>query len=428
MSTRVQCAHCRDILAVDEKLVGRTIRCPLCEAAVPVSPPDPERVFLEPDLAEQLEKFRLTDWDRACARKTLELGLAPAPGLRHAIHEIRRSARRGGGRALNEQLLADGAFDRKANLALVELIKSVLEKAPVELRECPNCFASVPAQAGSCRFCNQSFEDLLIHDMCPNCKKTQPVGREYCRHCKADMRTGLLPGTHQPRCPRCENVIRGDWLVCPRCRERLDRPAAAVAFEKRWRGLRDWWGRYSFGVLLLVLLSAALAAGTHWVEVKGFFIGRARAELGERLRGFGYALQYGDLPMLADYFAPGGEAPGERVRTFILSGKDTGWRVRSVETLRLRQIEMMPGEMEATVYAEIGGEYDPATVALADVGSAVDLDKAAQRLKTGHLLAAKVPWRWLRKDGRWIYGGPLPGPAATPTAKPKIDVDGLLEP
>src|SRR3989339_116469 len=115
MPSRFQCSCCQDILAVDEKLVGKKIRCPLCETALAVPAADPDRVFVDADLREQVRRFKLSDWDRACAGKVLDLEMVPPAELRKSIHAVRRAARKGETCALSDQLLADRQIDRKTH-------------------------------------------------------------------------------------------------------------------------------------------------------------------------------------------------------------------------------------------------------------------------------------------------------------------------
>jgi len=408
MTCRFQCTHCQDVLNVAATVVGKRIRCPLCETVLTVPEPDPARVFLDADLPTQLERFKLTDWDRACARKILEMEMAPPAALRKAILAVRRAAKGGKPPALNEQLLQDGALAKSHNLALTELVKGAVEAAATEkLMECPNCFAAIPAASKACKFCRQKLGDMLLYDMCPNCKKEQPEGQEWCRACGASMATGLMPGVQAPRCPRCSKVIRGDYEVCPKCRTPLNKTKGDIQREAYVRLAKNWWGRYSLAVVGAAVLLLVLYAYAQRQAIKGWFVGKERAALDTRLEALDAALRFNDLAALAGFVDPGTRCPADqRLRTTMLGGLDPAWVVQRIDSLKHPTVTLEA--TSATVYTQIEGQFDPATVTMPEVTEVTDISKAANKLKTGHLLRAQVPWKWVCRDGVWYYAGPFP--------------------
>jgi len=410
MVCRFQCDHCQDVLSVADKLTGKRIRCPLCETVITVPAADPDRVFLDVDFAAQLERFKLTDWDRACARKALALGMVEPEPLRQAIVAIRRAAKAGQTPALNEQLLAAGAIETSHNLALCELIKGTLQKQEAQkLSECPNCFAAIPAKSAACKFCGQKLGDLLLYDMCPNCKKEQPTGRELCRACGATMATGLMPGVALPRCPRCSKVIKGDYDVCPKCRTPLGTSKARIELEAKLRQVRHWWSRYSLAVVGAGVLLVGLFAYRHWVDIKGWLVGPERAQLEARVEAFKKALEFADFVSLTRMFDPDlKQEADQKARTVILGGRDPTWVVQRVDQVRVPTINIEKDKTQATAYAQIEGQFDPATVTFQEVKDVTDISKAANKLRSGHLLRSQVPWQWVRRNDEWYYAGPLP--------------------
>ena len=69
--TKFQCGHCLHLLGLPTNLVGRKIRCPMCGDPLTIPEPDTNRTFKKQKLATAIEKFEITDWDRAFARGVL---------------------------------------------------------------------------------------------------------------------------------------------------------------------------------------------------------------------------------------------------------------------------------------------------------------------------------------------------------------------
>lgn len=414
MPCRFQCTYCQDTLAVGEHLVGRTIRCPLCETKLKVPEIDPDRALLDVELSEQLDCFKLSDWDRACAKKVLQLEMAPPAALHQAIVMARKAARKGGRIALNELLLQQGIIDRSGNLVLCELVKGAAAKKKAEkLTECPNCFATIAAAAKGCKFCGQKLGDLLVYDMCPNCKEEQPPGHPLCRKCGADMQTGLLPGVKLPRCPKCDRKIKGDFNICPSCRTRLDRSRRSVRLEEKAKAWKNWISRHALYLMGGVGLVVSLYVYSNWDDLRHSlsvsFFGESLAALEERLELFKTALRYDDMETVTSMLDPEIRRPaGPRERTVILGGAAASGTLERVDRIRVRSKTIDEKTGTATVYVNTTGAFDLKSIKLKSVNSSGDLEKHARKLVGSRALSAEVAWKWVRRDGVWYYRAPLP--------------------
>ncbi|MFH0911861.1 MAG: zinc ribbon domain-containing protein [Planctomycetota bacterium] len=423
MVCRFQCAHCHEVLSVSDRLVGRSIRCPFCHAALTVPEADPERLFLEFDFSEQIESFALSQWDRACAHTAHELKMATPDQIRKALIAVRRAEREDRLVPLDEELLLQGALDHGSRRAIQELVKGTIGRKDIDsLRECPNCFASVSKELSYCRFCGQKLSDFVLYEMCPNCKNEQPVGHEWCRTCKAGMKTGLLPGMPVPRCPHCGYVIYGKSGLCPNCRERLDRSRLGLQWEAWMLALSRWWENYSFATLLIVLVGGGFLVHTYWFDIKSRFVGAERAMLDERVQAFATALRASDMDMITKMLDPLLKLQAdEKLRSCILGGPTCTGRVESVEGISIQDVVLEKNGTEATVYAKNKGTLDLQTVEV-EVTSSANLADAAKTLGKSHFLSGEVPWKWVLRGDDWYYQGPVPSATAeaeTPPAPAK---------
>ena len=90
--TRFQCQHCLHVLGLPVNLVGRKIRCPMCGEPLTIPKADPKRTFKKQKLSVAIDKFDISDWDRAIAHKVLERGEVKGKVLYKAIVTTIKSA------------------------------------------------------------------------------------------------------------------------------------------------------------------------------------------------------------------------------------------------------------------------------------------------------------------------------------------------
>lgn len=417
MACRFQCSNCMDVLSVAERFAGRKILCPLCEYRLTVPAPGEAAPVLEQDFAAALKKFKLSSWDRNCAEQALALNAVDASGLRDAILEVRRARRKNEKLSLLDALGRAGKLEKSMALALAELARKGEGAAQGKLIECPNCFGSIPESSRECPLCGEALGDLVVHDMCPNCKREQPTGKTHCRTCGADMATGLRPGVDTPRCLRCQAALPSKARRCTRCKADLAtyrEPAPAV---EALRAGRAWLSTHAFTIAVAVLVLFCVYASRNWADLRqrvtGIVESPERAALYEQVRRLDRALRYDDLDGIAELIDPGlAHDVTEATRTCILGGSQLGAEVESVDTLEHVSYDVDERAGRATVHTAAHGTFDVRTLKLPDIdpGEMTNAADAMQKVsaKGVRILSAKIPWKWVRRDGVWYYAGPLP--------------------
>ncbi|MHC4874133.1 MAG: zinc ribbon domain-containing protein, partial [Planctomycetota bacterium] len=326
---KTQCSYCMEVINASEKMIGRNILCPMCDTKLKIAPPSDGDVFLSQDFSEALQKFKLNNWDSAIASKAYELEMASDKRLRKAIGTIRLKARKNVKVALNEELLSNGAIDKSANLALCELVKgAVTTEKQVKMKECPNCFGSIPESSDNCKFCGQELGDLMVMDMCPNCKREQPEGKKLCNACGADMATGLKPGAGRgPKCPRCRAPLIRDAEICTVCRTKLSRYRKKSGAVKAATGIKDWLSVNAGTIFFAVILIGGIYAASNWeklmFKVNAILENPQRAALYARVDAMDKALEFADLDAIQELIDPSYKKKvTEKTRTAILSGEN----------------------------------------------------------------------------------------------------------
>lgn len=408
MRYKFQCTFCYETLEVTDDFVGRTIMCPMCQTPLTVPANDPNRLALTQDFNDALTHFKLTEFDRAYARKALELKLVEVAALRPVLENVIRAARHGKKSALNDELIAKGAIDKKTNLVLHELVKG--GQRGEKIAECPNCFAAVPAKGAACPFCAQKLNDLLICDMCPNCKRNQPRGSAICRICGADIESGLKPSNKLSRCPRCEHEIRGEHLHCPVCRTELKHYFMRTQM-RRLRTLRESLWANAFTIFFLLCMIGGAYAWHNWSLIhksaSTFLKGEDRTALDERLRKFDIALKFDDITTLTTYLDPQLHREADESMRLAMLGSDPGTGAPQVEKISHEEFEVDSKTATATVYTRITGTYRLDSIKTPDLASSADLEGATKSILSARNLNNSVPWKWVRIDEKWYYSAPL---------------------
>jgi len=416
MKSRFQCRHCLNKLSAAEGLVGRHMECPMCETVLTVPAPDASRGFAEQNLLEALDRFKLSDWDRAYARKALEMEVADSRTVGEAVVAVRSAARKGRKRSVGEELLRKGAIDRQKDLNIRELVRGAT-RPKGKLTECANCFETIAADATVCPYCGQEFGDLLVMQMCPNCKREQPSGAKECSGCGADMVTGLKSGGYVTRCPRCGQVALPGQVECLLCGTSLSRSVESIRREEKIERVKQWIALHSLSLMLAGMLIAGLVVWKYWSDIRrvvsSFVVGEDQTALKERLEAFDSALKFADFRTPTDMIDPSlGLQATERTRSCILGGQDLATVVERVDEIGHPEMQLDKGAGAATVYTKVRGRLVAAGTEGVKVESSADLPGVLANLaggaKSKTALSSEVTWRWVLRKGRWYYAGPLP--------------------
>lgn len=410
MAIRFQCSHCMDILKVTDTVAGRRIRCPLCETAIQVPAASPDTIFLDMPVSDQLARWSLEPYDRACAGQLLDLEMCEFKALRRGVLALRKKQTQN----LLELLRSQGTISAGDRKAVHLLVKGAMEsKKQEELSDCPNCFAHVKATAKKCPYCKQRLGELLIQDMCPNCKGEQPAGREWCRTCGANMETGLMPGVRLPRCPKCDHpVADAEALLCPRCRTRLDQSRAAVRTREYARVARNWWSVHSLQILLLAVGLAGLYAYTHWRSIRSGMqdkvLGTELAELYRRVDRMDQALRFNDRDGIRRLIDPTVKVSVDDALIATMLGAP-GAKILSLESIEHPIREIRGDGQTADIYTKTEGYLTKGPAPDKTMNSSADIGKVARNLGEGNArLNGTIPWVWVYRNGKWYYAGPLP--------------------
>jgi Zn finger protein HypA/HybF involved in hydrogenase expression len=390
MSSEFQCDFCMEKISVPDRFVGRKIACPMCEKRHMVPEPDPARMFVRQELADSLDRFRLTDWDREYSKRLLELRPDAEDALRGAIASVRNAMRKGGGLSVSEALLKAGAVSADADASLRRAVKTGARPEAEETSQCPNCFAEIPASGDRCRYCGQRLGDLLVVEMCPNCKQEQPRLRKLCRFCGADMKTGLKPGVEYPLCPRCGELVK-QGRTCPLCGTSVERTPESIRREQALKGAKEWLGRHSLSLVGLVLVIVGLVVWRNWDELTGAGERRLEAALRSRVERLDRALGSRDLEAVTDLVDPlANHAADARTLAAIL-GRE--------------------GPLAGSSALRRAGPPAEAPEGIEHPAFEIDREKGSASVATRATVAgsaSRVTWRWVLREGVWYYRGPLP--------------------
>ncbi len=393
--TLFQCHHCLHALGLPDKLVGRRIRCPMCGEPLTVPAPDAARHFRKQDLGQAIEKFALTEWDRAFARTLRQEKTVPDKTLYKALVAVIKAAKKGSTVGLGAELRNAEAIDGETCDRIRALVRGTVKSTKEAFVECPNCFARISDKARACKFCGQAMGDVSTA-ICPNCKHEQPSSLPRCRRCMADMKTGLREGVEI--CPGCNQPLMGAPEVCPHCKARLREPAR----RKRDRSDNRRVMRRKLlaagavaGVILILLLYGPICTLVRYATV-----GAAQAMLEGRVRDFGTALQDNVPDAIAAFVDPDTDLPvDEDMRTRLLLADDRQACVTRVKTVSIAAVQLNDEENRAEVRVQ----------AALRVG-AKGLEAAGTRriVGGGRRRSVDVTWQWIRRDGTWYV---MPEPA-----------------
>lgn len=392
---RFQCEHCNNLLALPPRLVGRKILCPLCESKLTVPPADPNRKFGKPDLRRDIERYKLTDWDRHYAKAVLDRVPVKPAEMQKAIAAIVTNARKGGDKTLADELLERGLIAATVNEDIRNQLKGVAKEGKVI--ECPNCFANILATSRDCRFCGQHIGDTEQFRLCPNCKEEQRADTQSCAACGANMITGLVQG--KDYCHRCGFALHGSPARCPKCHCRLredpegDRQAREA--KKRQESLKKKAPMLAVcAAVALAFLGYGLYSGLRYLT-----LGADRIALEARVQSFAVALGDDDPSNLASFLPPSHVSKDLTLtRTTVLTGRAKG----QIETL----VSILPSEIVMDAQTSRARVNVQTRVKLKPQERLSDSSAAIQPLRGAQ--AYDVTWHWKLVDGKWIYDSPLP--------------------
>ncbi|MHC5056986.1 MAG: hypothetical protein ACYTKD_20090 [Planctomycetota bacterium] len=394
MPIRFQCTFCLNKLSASEDFAGRRIACPMCETALEVPEPGEAPPFLVEDLADALERYKIMDFDRACAKRALELGLVPTRKLGSAIAKLREEMMRGRSPSLLRILRKYNRIDERGERKI---------RAGVDVPEPSRGSSGSPSRPK-----REHRDSLRI--------LKQTVVLDVEAHELAKGPVPAVPGPALNRCPNCGRTVKGGAAregKCPACWADV---RAVVAPPPSGRSLRSAvaWSARNWLALTGIAAAIALAwAGLNWRRVRrmgaGLLKGESLAALEERVRRFDRALEFGDTEALGDMLAPdcGRATPG--LRAFILSGAEPPPPIEKVLAIEHPEIDLDERAGRATVYTRVRAKLDLTRVKTREVESSADV-AAAGRVMIGAAggLSAELAWKWVRVDGRWFYRGPLP--------------------
>ena len=395
MPIRFQCSFCLNKLKAEDSFAGRRIACPMCETRLEVPEPGTPPPFLVENLADAIDHYKISDFDRACAKKALELGLVPTDKLGRAIAKLREEMMRGKRTTLVEILRRYGRIDEAGERTL-RAAAGVPEPARDKSR----------TSSGSSRPKREHRDSLQI--------LRQTVVLDPEAHELAKGPVPLVLGMALPRCPKCGRRVKGNR--CEACSADVPGLARAPRAGPSLRGAVTWFARNWLGILGVTVALALAWAGFNWSRVRlatsSLLKGETRAALEERVRLFDRALEFGDLEALSGMLAtpPGGGVTPE-LRAFILSGQEAIPPIEKVRSIEHPEIELDEPAGRATVYTRVRAKLELAKVKAPDIETSADVASAG-RVMIGAAggLTAELAWKWVLIDDQWLYRGPLPSP------------------
>jgi len=394
VAIRFQCTYCLNKLSASDDFAGRSIACPMCETSLDVPEPGEPPPFLVEDLADAIDRYKISDFDKACAKRALALKLVRTDKLGRAIAKLREEMMRGRSPTLLQILRKYGRIDDEGERRIREGVHAPERKAK--------------SSGDSGRPRREHRDSLQI--------LKQTVVLDIDAHELAKGPVPEVPGYALNRCPNCGRTLKGASVTngrCPACaadvRKVLAPPPRAMPIRRALAWLRGNW-------LVLTGIAAALAlawAGLNWSRVRrmgaGFFKGEGRAELDERLRRFDRALTFSDMDTLGDMLAAGNRVATEELRAFILSGADPAPPIEKVLEITHPEIDFNEEAGRATVYTRVRAKLVLAKVKTPDIETSADVAVAGQMMiGAAGGLRAELAWKWVRQGDAWRYAGPFP--------------------
>lgn len=390
---RCQCDFCLYGMDVPDKMAGRKMLCPLCGDPMVIPKVDEEILFKKFVLRKGIEKFRLTDWDRAYARTLLEQKKVPDKELYGGICSYMKAKRKNADLGLAEHLQEREILTAADRDSIRELLKGTVKTVETEYVQCPNCFASVDANHRACKFCGQRISDAALVT-CPACKHEQEksLTTMRCEMCGANLKTGLTEVAK--RCPACMELIFGDPKRCPKCKVIVKTSREAHLEEKkkaeRRRKLLITIGSSAAAVIILFCVAwGALRTGLRTVMVGG-----AQASLENTLGDFGKTLQGMDAEELKPFLTgPGKNLAEEDFFRMVCTGTVKGRIVKKISSVTPLEIMMNDDEKGAVVTTALRVTFQRESFGEGTRPSYT-------RPKT-----ITIEWRWSRDDNQWHMAG-----------------------
>jgi len=391
---RFQCTYCLNKLSASDDFAGRRIACPMCETNLEVPEPGTPPPFLVEDLADAIDRYKISDFDKACAKEVIKLGLVPTRKIGSAIAKLREQMMKGRSPTLLKVLRKYDRIDESGERKIRAGVK-VPEPSAASSRS-----SSRPKREH--RDSLQILKQTVVLDIDANELAKGPVPE--------------VPGYALNRCPNCGRTLKGAKVTggkCPACsadvRKVFVPPPRAMPLRRAVAWLVHNW-------LVLTGIAAALAlawAGLNWSRVRrvgaGYFKGESRAELDERLRRFDRALTFSDLDTLGDMLAAGDRTATKELRAFILSGADPAPPIEKVLEITHPEIDINEEAGRATVYTRVRAKLELAKVKPPDIETSADVAAAGQMMiGAAGGLTAQLSWKWVRRGDAWRYAGPLP--------------------
>lgn len=386
------CPHCGHAHRASREFVGRRSLCASCRSVVAI-PSDAGDTAVGAGRSDAALEAAISDggvspWEVAFARAVVAQG---ADEL--AVATAMRARRATGGRmsSLPTMLTARGVTDAEASRrAMVAARRTTRGAASVaadeQFEECPNCFSFLATRDRACPYCGQRRAEDGLLEMCPNCKAEQPGGSPHCASCGADMRSGLLPAR-----PATGPPASATMHTPPARASRRRRPNRTAMLGTILS--------YAAALLLVAGVVGGIWAFGHRDELVH---GRSGAALNRSVTQFSEALRYGDSELVASLIDPAARVAPEAVAAVLpaVTGGDPGQEVLS--------IECQPPRVEgssASVYAEVVLKRPDAT--LSEENAIEGLETVNALTGRASTNAKRLTWKWLLREGKWYYAGPL---------------------
>jgi hypothetical protein len=367
----------------------------MCETSLDVPQPGTPPPFLVEDLVDALDRYKISDFDRACAKRALDLGLVPTAKIGSAIAKLRGEMLRGRSPTLLAILRKYGRIDEQGE----RKIRSGID-------------VSEPSAASS----RKSGKAKRLHSDSLHILK-QTVVLDVAAFELAKGPVPAVPGPALNRCPTCGRTLKAEAASagkCPACAADVCGLVPAPSGGGFFRGALAWFGG-NWLALLGVAAAVTLAwAGLNWSRVRrqgaALLKGETRAALEERVRKFDRALEFGDLETLSKMLATSPrDGVTNELRAFILSGQTPPPPIEKVRSIEHPEIELDEQAGRATVFTRVRAKLDLAKVKTPDVETSGDV-AAAGRAVIGSAggLSTEIAWKWVLQGDMWRYAGPLP--------------------
>lgn len=390
MMTKFQCGYCLNALKMPSNLVGRKILCPMCTEPIVIPEPDPNRLFKKQNISQAIEKFKLTDWDRAFARTIHTDKILSDKDLLLSIAGTIKACKKGPEVSLGEYLYNQKLITAEQRKEIREKQRGNVGKEKEEFIECPNCFATVASSLRACKYCGQKLGAEASVEVCPGCKNEQPRGLGRCRRCMADMKTGLRPTSQ--RCPKCGELVLGSQSSCPKCQSALSRPGARQHSRKSGISKGALAGTTAAAIVMIILaiiFGGSIFESKETKQLKNS-ITKLSAILEENATD---QIKLCSDPEVDLKISP--ELPG-----YVISGNKQEKIIKKIKEITPLEITISKDKKTAQVKMKI-------SVVMVDKSYAQD-DMGLNRLFQGETKEFQPVWKWRYVENRWLLTDPLP--------------------